>query len=194
MANSWTQAAMREVAREERTGIGLTLFEPLDPYRLAAEHGISIYPISTLADELCSDDSIQHFTQTRPTAWSAALVPVGPSRLIIENTSHALVRRRSSIAHELGHHLLEHDFDEVILTEDGCRRFDGLKEKQATFMAGELLIPQAAAQRAAYDEKTNAHMAAYFEVSEQFAQMRMYGPRIIAQRARAKQAGRQHHR
>lgn len=184
----WTQAEMREIAREERTGIGLGTFQALNPYRLAAEHGIRIYAIDELADELCSEDSVRHFTQRRQTLWSAALIPVGTGRIIIENTSHSLARRRSSIGHELGHHLLEHEFDDVLLTEDGCRRFDPAKEKQATFMSGELLIPQAAANRAAFDGKTNEQVAIAFGVSEQFAQMQMSGPRKMAERALAKQA------
>lgn len=190
MPTRWTQAAMREVAQEERTGIGLTPLQPLDPYRLAAEHGIPIYPIDELSDELCSEESVQHFTHNRRTVWSAALVPVGTVRLIIENTAHTVARRRSSIGHELGHHLLEHAFDHVLLTEDGCRRFDPVKEKQATFIAGELLIPTLAANRAAFDQKTNQQVAAVYGVSEQFAQMRMSGPRVMAQRALAKQASR----
>jgi len=179
---------MRELVHEERTGIGLTPFQPLDPYSLAAEHGIDVYPIDQLADPLCSQEIVQYFMTTRRTVWSAALIAIGPSRLIIENTAHSVTRRRSSLAHELGHHFLEHEFDDVLLTENGCRRFDRAKEKQATFVSGELLIPLQAAQRAAYDEQTNEQVAAAFGVSEQFAQMCMAGPRVVARRAIEKQA------
>ena len=188
MAIRWTQAAMREVAQEERAGIGLSPFQTLDPYKLASEHGIAVYPIDELTDDMCSEESVRHFTENRQKAWSAALVPIGPSRIIIENTAHLVVRRRSSIAHELGHHLLEHSFDEVLLTDDGCRRFDRETEKQADFISGELLIPQQAAKKAAFNEWTNEQVAAAFNVSEQFAQWQMSGPRVLAQRALAKQA------
>jgi Zn-dependent peptidase ImmA (M78 family) len=60
--------------------------------------------------------------------------------VIVENDGHALIRRRASIAHEMGHHLLEHSFDSVILGEDHKRQFDKTQEKQAGFMAGELLV------------------------------------------------------
>lgn len=76
----------------------------------------------------------------------------------------------------------------MLLTEDGCRRFDKTMEKQATFLAGQLLLPDAAAKRSAFDGKTNAQIAAAYGVSEQFAQMRMSGMRVMAQRALAKQA------
>jgi Zn-dependent peptidase ImmA (M78 family) len=98
------------------------------------------------------------------------------------------VRRRSSIAHELGHHLLEHEFAELLLTDDGCRRFGPAKEKQATYLSGELLIPEVAAKRAAFACRTNDEVAAFFGVNTQFAQIQMKGPRVIAQRALRKQA------
>ena len=179
---------MRAVAEEERAGLGLSLLEPLDPYRLADEHGIPVYPLEELADGPRARAAIQHFTSVRSTVWSAALIPVGSSRLIIENTAHSVPRRRASLAHELGHHLLEHEFAEMLLTEDGCRRFDPARENEAKFLSGQLLIPDAAAKRAAFDGKSNAQIATAYGVSEQFAQMRMSGTRVMAQRALAKQA------
>jgi hypothetical protein len=184
----WTQSAMRTVAEEERAGLGLASLDPLNPYLLAAEHGIPVYPMDELADGQASDAAVQHFKSVRSAVWSAALIPLGSSRFVIENTSHHLHRRCSSLAHELGHHLLEHEFAEVLLTEDGCRRFDPAREKEATFLAGELLVPIAAAKRAAFDGKTNAQISDVYGVSEQFAQMRMAGARVMAQRTLAKQA------
>jgi Zn-dependent peptidase ImmA (M78 family) len=120
------------------------------------------------------------------------LVPIGASRVIVEHDGHAVVRRRASIAHELGHHLLEHAFDAALLGEDHERLFDKTKEKQANFMAGELLVPEVAARKAAHAKWTNAQVAFTYGVSEQFAQMQMKGARVIAQlRTRSTVAARQ---
>jgi Zn-dependent peptidase ImmA (M78 family) len=189
MAGRWTQEKMKEVAAEERGWLGLGPVDALDPYALAREHGIPVYPIDELPDEHCSHDAVTHFTVSRPKVWSAALVPIGSGRLVLVNTGHALARRCSSLAHELSHHFLEHEFSDVLLTDDGCRRFDEKKEKEANFLAGELLIPYQAALKAAFAEKTNDEVAAMYGVSTQFAQMCMKGARVHAQRALAKQAG-----
>ncbi|WP_439664646.1 ImmA/IrrE family metallo-endopeptidase [Lentzea sp. HUAS TT2] len=181
---------MREVAAEERAELGLTWDQPLDPYLLAKTHGIRVYPVDELPDCEGAERAVRHFTARRTDTWSAALVPVGHRRLIIENTSHAPVRRRSSIAHELGHFLLEHVFDEVLLTAEGCRRFDREKEKQATFVSGELLVPWKGAVEAALADMTNAQVAQTYGVSEQFAQMRMSGARVVARNIRAKKGTR----
>src|SRR4051794_36260636 len=149
---------MREVVAEERLEQGVGLRERFDPYALADAHGVDVYSIDELPDGHCSDAAVAHFTSTRRAAWSAALIPVGPSRIILENVSHDPCRRRSSIAHELGHFLLEHDFDDVLLTDDGCRQFDPVREKQAKYFSGELLIPEAAARWAAFRDWTNGRV------------------------------------
>jgi hypothetical protein len=182
----WTQALMRDVAQEERAALGLGAADCFDPYVLAEEHGIAVYTLDSLRKFGIGSEAFSHFTVRDSSAWSAALVPLGTARIIIENESHALVRRRSNIAHELGHYLLEHPFDNVILGEDHKRQFDDQQEKQATFMAGELLIPLAAAERMAFDGWDNARVAAAYGVSEQFAQMQMKGQRVRAQRAAQK--------
>jgi Zn-dependent peptidase ImmA (M78 family) len=185
----WTKAKLENLALEVRGELGLGQNDPLDPYRLADEYGIPIYPIDSLPEFGCSERAIRHFAENRPKAWSAALIPVGTSRLIIENTAHAPVRRRTNTTHEMSHVLLEHDFDNLLLTDDGCRRYDPTKERQATELAGELLIPTKAAINAAFANKTNAQVASHFEVSIQFAQMRMAGARKIAERAIQKRTG-----
>lgn len=182
----WTQKLMREVAQEERESLGLAAMAKFDPYMLADAHGIPVYPLSELTRWDLSDEAYNHFVGMNSGTWSAALVPLGTSRVIVENDGHADVRRRASIAHELGHHLLEHRFDASLLGENHERLFDKAKEKEATFMAGELLVPDAAARKAAYAEWDNVQVAIAYGVSPQFAQMQMKGARVIADRTRNK--------
>ncbi|MGW2867903.1 ImmA/IrrE family metallo-endopeptidase [Kitasatospora sp. NPDC001225] len=178
---------MRELALEERDELGLGPTDRFDPYELADAHGIRVYSLGQLRGVGgLGIEAHGHFTLDESSSWSAALVPLGPARVIVENESHAQVRRRSNIAHELGHFLLEHPFDNVILGEDHKRQFNEQQEKEATFMAGELLIPHAAAERMAFRGWDNARVAEAYEVSTQFAQMQMKGQRVRAQRAAQK--------
>jgi Zn-dependent peptidase ImmA (M78 family) len=78
----------------------------------------------------------------RSKAWSAAIIPIGRSRIIIENDAHQFVRRRSNLAHEMSHHLLEHGFPDTLLTEEHDRAFSPKLEKEALFLSGELLVPR----------------------------------------------------
>lgn len=79
--------------------------------------------------------------------------------------------------------MLEHEFEGALIGDNHERLFDKAKEKQANFMAAELLIPEAAARKAAYAKLSNVQVALAYGVSEQFAQMRMARPRVLAQRA-----------
>lgn len=180
---------MREVAVEERAALGLAVDDRLDPYLLAEEHGIPIYTLSELREWDLTEDAHQHFFANTTGNWSAALVPFGRGRVIIENDGHAGVRRRASIAHELGHHLLEHPFEGILIGEDHSRILDATKEKEANFIAGELLVPEAAAVKVAFAKWNNTQVAQAFGVSEQFAQMQMKGPRVVAARTERKHRG-----
>lgn len=184
----WTQATMREVAEEERAGIDLGPYDTFDPYALCVEHGIPVYSIGDLPG--ASREAVDHFTRIRTGNWSAAIIPAGTARIIVENPAHHPHRRRANIAHELGHLLLEHPFAEVHLSDSHAGSFAANHEKQATFMAGELLIPQTAAKRAAFADWTNEQISARYGVSTQFAQMQMSGPRVYARRSRARQDSR----
>lgn len=177
---------MRAVAQEERAELKLGPRDPLDPYDLAAEHGIPVYEISQLAASGASAEAIAHFTGSVNASWSAALVPLGSARIIVENETHLTVRRRSNIAHELGHHLLEHPFQDLLLGDDHKRQFSPQQEKEALFLSGELLLPMAAVERMAFSGWSNAQVAEAYGVSEQFAQMQMKGQRVRARRAAEK--------
>lgn len=177
---------MKILAAEEREGLGLASQDPLDPYALAREHGIRIFALSELRGSDLSEQALAHFFEDTRGTFSAALIPLGTARIILDNDSHAKVRRRASIAHELGHHLLEHAFDASLTGADHARVIDQAKEKQANFIAGELLVPDQAAYAAAKSRWTNLQVAQRYGVSEQFAQMRMARARVVATRAAQK--------
>lgn len=163
----------RKLALEVRAELGLTAFVRFDPYELAREYGIPVYELNDLGLDIGAADAVQHFSSDRPTVFSAALVPFGSGMFIIDNDNQASTRRRSSVSHEMSHLLLEHAFDNILVTADGCRSYDKDKEDEATWLAGELLIPYEAAERAAWADLSNEDVAGEFEVSIRMAAMRM---------------------
>ena len=179
-----------EVRRDE---LGLTEYERLCPYTLAELYGITVYSLSDLIRAGCSPETIAFFTTERPDVWSAALVPDGTGQFILENTAHSRLRRRSNVGHEMAHLLLEHEPDRILFTADGRACKDPASaavEKEATELSGELLLPQAAARRAAVRNLTDEQVADDFDVSVEFARWRMgvTGARLIAERAARKWA------
>lgn len=173
---------------EVREEIGLDGYSPLDPAILAKAYGISVYQINELEPYGCSANAIQYFADDTRATFSAALLPLGSSRIIIENDNHAPTRRRASVAHELAHHLLEHEFAAAILGPNGCREMQAVSEFEASWFAGELLIPFLATTMHARRGTSDSEIARIYGVSPRLAAWRMNasGARTIVSRQRAR--------
>jgi len=188
----WTKKALEDLALEERARIGAGPHVPLDLVRLTDEYGIPVYAISDLAEHGCPSEALEYFADEGSRKWSAALVRAGTGYFIVENCSHSPQRRRSNVAHEMAHLLLEHEFGDVLFTDGGCRDLDPpmkKQEDQALALSAELLIPKTAAIKAAIANWSDDDVARHFDVSIEFARMRMNpsGARTIAKRFLAKQ-------
>ncbi|MEU3273975.1 ImmA/IrrE family metallo-endopeptidase [Saccharomonospora sp. NPDC006951] len=164
------KATARRLALDVRAELGVAVFAPLDPYALAELYGIDIYDLS--APDL-PPAAVEHFTGPAADSFSAALLSVGTGSIIIENHTHDFVRRRSTIAHEMAHVLLEHDFGFLLTENQGCRSSASEAESEAAELSGELLVPRDAARTAAFRGWTDYSVARYFRVSESMARWRM---------------------
>ncbi len=175
------KAHAKRLAIELREEIELGPLDPLDPWKLADLYGVDVYDLNDIG---CSVDALSHFTITSPDVFSGALVPLPTGTVILENSSHPVVRRRSTMGHELAHVLLEHEFSVSLVNEKGCRNADRDQEGDATELSGELLLPFEAAKRLARNKATDEAVADQFEVSTAFARWRLYstGARKIAAR------------
>lgn len=172
----------REITLEVRDELGIGVFAELDPYALAELYGIEV---TDLSNPCLPPESVRYFTQERPHVFSGALVPLQPSgAFIIENHVHHPRRRRSTIAHEMAHVLLEHPFGLTLTDDNGCRSAVAEIEEEATELSGELLIPTGAARLAALKGWPDQSVANHFGVSLPMARWRMNvtGARKIAAR------------
>jgi hypothetical protein len=132
----------KQLALEIRAELSLDAFGRFDPYALAAEYGIPLYQLSELGQDELAGQAGSHYALSRPSTFSATLVPVGNARLILEHDHHATVCRRNSVSHEMSHVILEHTFTDVLLACDGCRSVDRSTEEEA-----DLWVPKTYATR-----------------------------------------------
>jgi Zn-dependent peptidase ImmA (M78 family) len=178
---TFNKAACKRLAAELRTEIGLQPMDALDPWALADLYGIRVISLSHLT---VSSAARTHLTITRQDVFSGALIPAGNGAVILENDSHPLTRRRSTMGHELGHIVAEHKFETSLVSERGCRVADQTQEDEAAEIAGELLLPFEAAKQLARRNATDQEVALQFGVSPDLARWRMdaTGARLIARR------------
>lgn len=182
-----TKAALRRLALELRAEVGVGPHGVFDPYGLAEEYGLAVHRLSDL-DCL---EAAGHFGSVNPGVFSGALVPLGRGAVILDNDSHDPLRRRSTVAHEVAHWVLEHPFTAPLMTSSrGCRIGHPAHEKEAAELGGELLVPADAAQRLAYRDASDTEVADVLDVSVEMARWRMdaTGARKIARLAAAKRA------
>lgn len=163
----------QKLALELRAELGLDAYGPFDPYALAREYGVPVFSLSDLGRDPEATAAAAHYTKNGSVTFSAALVPVGSKRLILDNDGHDPKRRRNSVSHEMSHLVLEHEFSHVLLTADGYRAFSPDREDEANWLGGELLIPYAAAERAARLDWSDEQVAEAYDVSVPLARMRM---------------------
>jgi Zn-dependent peptidase ImmA (M78 family) len=172
----------KRIALAERRDLDISPFDPLDPYHHAEKWGIKVY---NLDSGVVSAEAVHHFSVVQPSKFSAMLVPDGTGHLIIENHTHDPLRRRSTIAHEMSHVILEHEFDILLGDGNACRSSASPVEAEAAELSGELLIPSDAALKVAKLGWTDQEVANHFQVSLKMAAWRMNG---TGARKRAKRA------
>ena len=95
--------------------------------------------------------------------FSALTVCAGTKRIIVYNPSQPRGRKANSLAHELSHVILEHPASPT-LDATGCRRWDGVLEAEADWLAGVLLVPREGALLWMMKNGSAAEGAAHFGV------------------------------
>lgn len=136
---TWCENAARGYRRE----LGLSSIAPLDPRILANHLGITIWSPSDISGMDPKD--IRHLTGTAREAWSAVTLRDGATSLIIINDAHAQTRQNNSLAHEIGHIVLQHEPAKMYVTPDGLMmmsEYNPVHEEEATWFAGAILLPR----------------------------------------------------
>jgi hypothetical protein len=163
------KAEANRTATEIRGELGLSPYDSIDLASLAACLEI---PILTLSDLLHAAPAVQHLLEIEPEAFSAVTVFAGTERTIVHNDAHAVVRQRSNLAHELAHGLLLHP-PTPALDNSGCRYWNQDIEDEANWLAGALLVPEAAAMAIAKGRWTQTEAARRFGVSTKMIRYRL---------------------
>lgn len=173
---------IKGVAVELRKDLGLSLFCAVDPVTACDYLDI---PLLRLSDLSGHSRVVDHFSGPAQSEFSAATGFDGSRRFFIVNDSHHPHRQTSSLAHELGHALLQHP-PAPVLTGDGVRAFDGEIEEQAAFFSGALLVPDEACRMILKQGISTADASQRFGVSESMIGYRLNtsGARAIHRRSR----------
>ena len=133
---------------ETRKALGLAASAALDTEGLAKHLGVRVWTPHDVPG--LSADTLSILLRNdgkTPSCWSAVTLVVGTKVVVILNSSHSLARQASDLTHELAHHILGHEAQEVDVTEDGLmllKSYDKQQEDEADWLSGCLLLPREA--------------------------------------------------
>ena len=160
-------------ARGYRQELGLEFIDPIDPRKLAAHLGITVWTPSEIPN--LEALHIHRLTVTESEAWSAVTLRDGNRSLIIVNSGQTSARQNNSLAHEISHVELGHKPAKMLTAFDGSMLmadYDPLHEAEANILSGAILLPREALLKKFQDGMSNAEVALHFGVSNDLVAMR----------------------
>lgn len=129
------------IAGRVRADLGLSATQSVDPENLAELLGIEV----RAGDSLISRESFEELQRIQPDAFYACtLRPAVDRTVVVYNPLFSETRRRSDLAHELAHILLDHELSRMEKLGDFTfLTCDNTQEDEAAWLAGCLLLPRA---------------------------------------------------
>lgn len=158
------------IAREVRLELGVAVGAPMDPWQLAAHLEIPVLRLSEFVRLV--PQSAKQLLAKNKSAFSAVMVFKGTTATIVVNDAHSRARQASNLTHEIAHRLLLHDPGPAF-QHDGVREWNGLHEQEADWLAGALLVTDAAAVAIVRDGIAVGEAARQYGVSAKMMQFRI---------------------
>lgn len=178
------KAEARELATEVRGELGLSPFDPLNPWEMAECLKIPVWPLSSYQEDI--PEAVDYLSQQDPGAFSAMMACHSLRRVIIYNDGHALTRQRADISHELAHALLLHQPHPAL---DGRPpQYDKAQEEEAKWLGSVLQVTDEFCLACCRDGVEVPEAALRMGVSQQLMRWRinMSGAQRRVERARTR--------
>ena len=168
------------IARGVRSDMSISAAKSVAPEDLATLLGIEI----RAGDELVRHERFRELERIQPDSFSACTLRPSPERVVIVyNPLSAKSRRRSDLAHELAHILLDHELSRLERLGDvtffSC---DAMQEEEAGWLSGCLLLPRALLLAETRRGVSAKEIARKCGVSEQMAQYRLNVTGVLRQK------------
>ncbi len=167
------------IAGRVRAELGLGAGQSVTPEVLAELLGMEV----RAGDELIPRHRFTELEQAQPGAFSACTFRPSPDRIVVVyNPLSAKSRRRSDLAHELAHTLLNHELSRIeklgAVTFLSC---DAIQEEEAAWLSGCLLLPRTLLLAEVRRGSSAKDIARKCGVSEEMARYRLNVTGVVRQ-------------
>ena len=168
------------IASRVRSEMGLDASTSVAPEVLARLLGVEV----RAGDELIARERFMELENIQPDSFSACTLCPSPDRVVVVyNPLSAKSRRRSDLAHELAHLLLDHELSRLErLGEVTFFSCDAIQEEEAGWLSGCLLLPRALLTAELRRGANAKEIARKCGVSEKMAQYRLNVTGVLRQK------------
>ena len=168
-----------EIAKRVRAELGMSAAQSVAPEVLAELLGIEV----RAGDELIPRERFVQLKQLQDDAFSACTFRPSADRVVVVyNPLSTKSRRRSDLAHELAHVLLDHELSRIETLGDvtflSC---DATQEEEAVWLSGCLLLPRALLLAEVRRGSSTREIAKKCGVSEDMARYRLNVTGVVKQ-------------
>ena len=176
------------IAQQVRSEVGMGAAQTVTPEVLADLLSVEVRP----GDELISRKRFVELDQIQEGAFSACTFrPSNDRVVVVYNPISPPTRKRSDLAHELAHILLDHDLSRVEKLGDitfiTC---DATQEEEAAWLAGCLLLPRSLLLREVRKGSSAGKIARQCGVSEPLVRYRINVTGVVRQSAASRRVTR----
>ena len=167
------------IAKNVRSELGIGEEGSVVPETLADLMGIEV----RAGDELIPLTKFEELEKLQPGVFSACTLRPAPDRIVVVyNPLSAKTRRRSDLAHELSHILLNHELSRIERLGDVTfLTCDAIQEQEAAWLSGCLLLPRALLWAEALKGSKAKDIAENCGVSERMARYRLNVTGVVRQ-------------
>ena len=167
------------ITKRVQSELNMTAAQSVAPEILVKLLGIELRS----GDDLIPRERFDELEELQPGAFSACtLRPVADHLVVVYNPLSAETRRRSDLAHELAHILLDHELSRLEklgdLTFFSC---DPSQEEEAAWLSGCLLLPRPLLLLETRRGASAAEIAKQYGVSESMANYRLNVTGVVRQ-------------
>ncbi len=167
------------IAQSVRAELGLSAAQSVVPEALAELLGVDV----RAGDELIPRRRFVDLEHVQPGAFSACTFRPSADRVVVVyNPLSAKSRRRSDLAHELAHILLDHELSRIEKLSDvtflSC---DVIQEEEAAWLSGCLLLPRALLFAKIRSGSSAGEIAETCGVSEEMVRYRLNVTGVVRQ-------------
>lgn len=168
------------IARRVRTELGMSATQSVAPEVLAKLLGIEV----RAGDELIPRRRFVELEKIQPGCFSACTLRPSVDRVVVVyNPLSGESRRRSNLAHELAHTLLDHELSRIEKLGDiAFLSCDPTQEEEAAWLSGCLLLPRALLLVEVGRGSSAQDIARKYGVSERMARYRLNVTGVVRQK------------